>query len=202
MAKLVLYDFPVSTHARKVRMVMAEKGIAYDRINVDLRAGEQKRPEYLKLNPHGHVPTLMVDGTPLYESTAIIEYLDETQPNPPMLPKEPLARARARMIEEVVDSAFIGALRMVRLNTQVRAPEKRNAEELAEGRAAIAWHNAWFDRELAGKEFFCSSQMTVADIAAFCDLAFQKIIGVEIDPGHRHLVEWLARMESRPSSKA
>jgi glutathione S-transferase len=202
MAKLVLYDFPVSTHARKVRMAMAEKGIAYDRINVDLRAGEQKRPEYLKLNPHGHVPTLVVDGTPLYESTAIIEYLDETQPNPPMLPREPRARARARMIEEVVDSAFIGALRMVRLNTQVRAPEKRNAEELAEGRAAIAWHNAWFDRELAGKEFFCGSQMTVADIAAFCDLAFQKIIGVEIDPAHRHLVQWLARMESRPSSKA
>ncbi len=202
MAKLVLYDFPVSTHARKVRMVMAEKGIAYDKINVDLRAGEQKRPEYLKLNPHGHVPTLVVDGTPLYESTAIVEYLEETHPSPPILPKDPLERARARMIEEVIDSAFIGALRMVRLNTQVRPPEKRNAEELAEGHAAIAWHNQWFDQELAGKDFFCGSQMTVADIAAFCDLAFQKIIGVEIDPKHRHLLTWLARMESRPSSKA
>ncbi|MGH7905976.1 MAG: glutathione S-transferase family protein, partial [Candidatus Binataceae bacterium] len=61
MAKLTLYDFPVSTHARKVRIVLAEKGISYEKINVDLRAGEQKKPEYLKINPHGHVPTLVVD---------------------------------------------------------------------------------------------------------------------------------------------
>lgn len=93
---------------------------------------------------------------------------------------------------------------MARLSwlTLVWAPDKRNAEELEEGRKSIAWHKAWLDEELQEHDFFVNNQMTVADIAAFCDLGFQKLLGVEIDPKLKSLLVWCQRMESRPSATA
>ena len=202
MAHLVLYDFPRSSNARKVRMAMAEKGIACEKAKVDLAAGAQRKPDYLKLNPHGKVPTMMIDGTPIYESTAIIEYLEETHPNPPLLPKDPVARARVRAIEEVIDSNFLGALRLLRINTMVRPAAERNEKEIEEGKRQIAWHNEWLDRELQGRQFLGGDLFSVADIAAFCQIGFQRALGVDIDPKFKNLSAWWARVDARPCSKA
>ena len=92
------YGFWRSLAACRVRIALALKGVKAEEISVNLMQGEQLKPEYRAVNPLAVVPSLILDdgGTPLFESMAIIEYLDETHPQPPLLPKEPEGRARVR----------------------------------------------------------------------------------------------------------
>jgi maleylacetoacetate isomerase len=92
---MILHDFPLSSASFRVRIVLNLKGLAYEKRNYALRDGEQRAPEYLKLNPAGFVPALEVDGLVLGQSLAIIDYLDTLAPEPRMIPTEPRARARA-----------------------------------------------------------------------------------------------------------
>ncbi|MDH3239343.1 MAG: glutathione S-transferase family protein [Alphaproteobacteria bacterium] len=97
MAVFELYHGEISTCSQKVRVTLAEKGQAWTSHHLDLRKAEQHRPEYLKLNPNGVVPTLVVDGVPIIESSVIIQYLDELIPAPPLRPGDPLGRANMRL---------------------------------------------------------------------------------------------------------
>ena len=92
---MILHDFPLSSASFRVRIVLNLKGLAYEKRNYALRAGEQRAPAYLEINPAGMVPTLDVDGLRLGQSLAIIDYLDAIHPEPRMIPNEPIARARA-----------------------------------------------------------------------------------------------------------
>lgn len=94
---LQLYNQRTSCCAVKTRLALNEKGLEYESIILDLRAGDQFKPEYLKLNPNGIIPTLVHDGVPIIESTVINEYLDEVFPDPPLKPADPRARARMRV---------------------------------------------------------------------------------------------------------
>ena len=94
---LELYHNAMSVCAQKVRVVLAEKGITYTGHALDIRAGQTRTPAYLALNPNGVVPTLVVDGRPIIESTIICEYLDDAFPDVPLRPAEPLGRAAMRL---------------------------------------------------------------------------------------------------------
>src|SRR5437870_2014785 len=94
---ITLYDSPGSPCARRVRAVLLEKGLAWITRLVDLTRMEQKRPEYLALNPNGVVPTLVHGDRVLYESNVITEYLDDVFPEPPLYPRDPWGRAQAKM---------------------------------------------------------------------------------------------------------
>lgn len=98
------YGFWRSLAACRVRIALALKGIQAEEISVNLMQGEQLKPEYRAVNPLAVVPSLIPDdgGTPLFESMAIIEYLDETHPQPPLLPKDPKGRARVRGLAQIV----------------------------------------------------------------------------------------------------
>jgi maleylacetoacetate isomerase len=97
------YGFWRSLAACRVRIALALKGIAAEEISVNLMQGEQLKPDYRAVNPLGVVPSLVVDnGAPLFESLAIIEYLDETHPQPPLLPKDARGRARVRGLAQIV----------------------------------------------------------------------------------------------------
>lgn len=92
---MILHDFPLSSAAFRVRIVLNLKGLAYEKRNYALRAGEQRAPDYLAINPAGLVPALEVDGLHLGQSLAIIDYLDAIRPEPRMIPADPAERARA-----------------------------------------------------------------------------------------------------------
>ncbi|MGZ8268247.1 MAG: maleylacetoacetate isomerase [Burkholderiales bacterium] len=96
------YGFWRSLAACRVRIALALKGIVAEEISVNLMQGEQGKPEYLAVNPLGVVPALVDDGATLFESLAIIEYLDETQPQPPLLPHDARGRARVRALAQIV----------------------------------------------------------------------------------------------------
>lgn len=94
---LKLYHGTTSTCSKRVRICLAEKGLDWESVHIDLSRRENLDPEYLKLNPNGVVPTLIHDGRVLYESNFIIEYLDEEFPDVPLRPKDPYERARMRI---------------------------------------------------------------------------------------------------------
>jgi len=92
-----------SSASRRVRLCLAEKGLAYEGHSVDMLKGEQHAPEYLAMNPNGVVPTLIHDGRVLYESSTIAEYLDDVFPNPPLRPGDPYERAVMRNFVRYTD---------------------------------------------------------------------------------------------------
>jgi maleylacetoacetate isomerase len=97
------YGFWRSLAACRVRIALALKGVKAEEISVNLMQGEQLKPEYRAVNPQAVVPALILDdGSTLFESMAIIEYLDETHPEPPLLPKDPKGRARVRALAQIV----------------------------------------------------------------------------------------------------
>ena len=96
MSAIELYNAPQSTCSQKVRLTLAEKGLAFKEYRLKLFAGDQLRPEYLALNPNGVVPTVVHDGTPIIDSSVIMEYLDEVFPWPRLSPSDPKQRAEMR----------------------------------------------------------------------------------------------------------
>ncbi len=135
---LYLYQGSTSVCSVKVRLALAEKGLAYDGEVLDLQRGDQHRPDYAKLNPNEVVPTLVDDGKVIIESTLIIEYLDEAFPQPPLMPSDPYARALARLFMKKIDDYLHSACSTVTFATANRKVLiKKSPEELAAHLAKI-----------------------------------------------------------------
>jgi maleylacetoacetate isomerase len=97
-----LYTFWRSSAAYRARIALHLKGLPFDSVSKQLGAGEQRAPEFLELNPQGFVPALVDEGQVITQSLALIEYLDETHPLPPLLPPDPLGRARVRAMAQAI----------------------------------------------------------------------------------------------------
>ena len=102
MTDIVLHGYFRSTASYRVRIALNLKGIAYRQQSHHLRKGEQHAPDFLALNPQGFVPALEMDGAVLTQSLAICDYLEERQPTPPLLPADPLRRARVRAFAQII----------------------------------------------------------------------------------------------------
>jgi glutathione S-transferase len=113
---LVLYHAAHSTCSQKVRMVLHEKAVKFDTVQIDLGKKEQLKPDYLALNPNGVVPTLVDDGTPIIESSVICEYLDEKYPQNPLIPSDLIERARMRAWTHYIEEVAVGAIRVPSFN--------------------------------------------------------------------------------------
>ena len=145
MTDIVLNTFFRSSAAWRVRIALHLKGLGYAGAYRNFRDNAQRSPEYLSLNPQGLVPTLVVDGTPLTQSLAIIEYLDETYPAPALLPGDPIGKARVRAMAAIVASDIhpIGNLRVLQyLRTHFGQDED----------AVSAWYRHWVAEGFAALE--------------------------------------------------
>ena len=135
-----LYDFASSPNCQRVKIVLAEKDLPYEIVPIDLRAKEQKTPDFLKLNPNGKVPVLTDDDLVLYESCIINEYLEEKYPNPPLLPKDPAKKAKARILIDYGMAHLDGPYQKLRMEL-MKEPAERNqqvADSASSGTAIVA----------------------------------------------------------------
>lgn len=131
-----LYTYFRSSAAYRVRIALNLKGIACESVAVDLRPGAHRQPDYLALNPQGLVPALEDGGAVLGQSLAIIEYLEETHPQPPLLPRAALDRARVRSLALAI-ACDIHPLNNLRVLKYLRSP-------LGEDEAAVdTWYRHW-----------------------------------------------------------
>ena len=152
---IALYDAPGSPCARRVRAVLIEKGLSWTTRIVDLTRMEQKRPEYLALNPNGVVPTLVHGDRVLYESNVITEYLDDVFPEPPLYPRDPWARAQAKMwqafelamakdFRPLMYARVIGPYDRTRPRDEVLADARRSTDDPAH----LEWVRRVYDGEV------------------------------------------------------
>jgi len=111
-----LYNAPQSTCSQRVRFVFNAKKLPFDEVKLNLLEGDQLKPEYLKLNPNGVVPTLEHDGAIIIDSTVITEYLDEISPNDTFTPENPVERARMRALMHFIDEMPAAAVRVPTFN--------------------------------------------------------------------------------------
>lgn len=162
-----LYSYFRSSAAYRVRIALNLKGLAYETVSVHLvkDGGHNRRPEYRAVNPQMRVPALVIEsGEVLIQSLAIIEYLDETHPAPPFLPKDPVARAKARALADIV-ACDIHPLN----NTSPLRYLKRAMHQ--EQSAIDAWYHHWVTEGFEALEallepgpYSCGSAVTIADI--------------------------------------
>lgn len=201
-----LYD-SIGPNPRIVRMFMAEKGIEMPKQKVDLRGGENRKPEHLQRNPHGQLPTLELDdGSFLSEITAICEYLEEKQPEPAMIGATPEQRAECRMWTRRVDLNICEPLANgYRFGEGLKFFQSRIpvAPEASPGLKQIAANRLkWLDGQIEGRAFLCGERFTLADILLYCFLDFGAQVGQPLDPANANIAAWFARVAARPSVKA
>lgn len=194
-----LYDFLPCPFGQKVRIILAEKGLSYELVQIDLTQGEQRKPEFLRLNPFGRVPVLIDEDVTIYDSTIIAEYLEDEYPEPPLLPAigSSALRARARTWEDFADTSFTA--QVGQLMGEMGKPEgDRDPVRLQRSQTLIERALSFINHELQGQEYL-AQQFSVADIAFVPRLVVLKDLGVEPGQNRPNVEAWLNRMVERPS---
>lgn len=197
----------IGPNPRFVRMIMLEKGIEMPMEDVDLRGGENRQEEFLKVNPSGQCPALQLDnGSILAEVTAIAEYLDEVGGGASLVGDTPEERAETRMwtrradlnIVEPMLNGFRYSMGLKMFESRMRCLPEAAEGLKAQARDKLIWLNGLMD----GKQYMAGDRMTMADIFLFCMLDFAAGVGQKLDPEWTHLQAWFDRMASRPSAAA
>jgi glutathione S-transferase len=194
-----LYDFLPCPFGQKVRVVLAEKGLSYDLVQIDLTQNEQRKPEFLRLNPFGRVPVLMDEDVTVYDSTIIAEYLEDEYPEPPLLPPigSSALRARARMWEDFADTSFtpqVGQL-MAELTKNEGEQDASRVQRLQQ---SVERMLIFLNHELQGQDYL-TGQFSVADIAFVPRLVVLKDLGIDVAQNRANVDNWLKRMIDRQS---
>lgn len=191
----VYYGSP-SIYGRKVLTTLDEKGLDYEIKKMSFATQDHLKPEYLKLNPNGEIPTLVDDDRVIYESTAIMEYLDEEYPEPPLMPKDPYDRARVRMIDDFLDLHLHSAIRGCAIKyfhqQEITADDLKKIEE---GMKRM-------DVYLNGQKFLVGGAFSLADcsflpvIPSLIKFKFERFLN-----GSSAFLDYIERLKSRPGYK-
>ena len=197
-----LYTFPPAPNPRRLNTYLGEKGIRIPVQLVNLAKGEHKRPEILAKNPMGALPFLELDdGTILTESLAIMEYLEEIYPEPPLIGRTPLERAKTRRIERICELGVMSCVARIVHNTKSPLPGAVGRPAIAEqARTELPRVLRIVSGELGGRPFLAGDQPTIADCTLFGAWEFGRIFGVEFDPELHNLHRWHEAFLQRPSA--
>ncbi|HSP98624.1 MAG TPA: glutathione S-transferase family protein [Candidatus Dormibacteraeota bacterium] len=200
-----LYDSQTAPNPRRVRVFLAEKGIAVPIEQVDITMAVNRGPEFRAKNPLGTVPVLELDdGTCISESVAICRYFEETQPTPPLMGVDARDRAVVEMWQRRMELELFIPVAQVFRNSHPffagRIPQVAEWGEVSRKHAEATM--AWLDRELAGREFIAGPRYTIADVTALCGIDFGRVSKIRIAPEHANLSRWHAAVSARPSARA
>ena len=194
----ILYEHPLSPYAQKVKIALGEKGVAFETRMPDILGGSDQ-DTFLALNPRLEVPTLVDGEHAIFDSTVILEYVEERWPDPPLLPKTPAERARARMIEEVCDTYYEAInWAIMEIRAFQRATGDTAERLLARAAEQTAGVQAWLVRHLGAAPFFGGERFGWADCAAAPLVHASVTMGNA--PAHgMPLAAWHDRIVTRPT---
>lgn len=198
---LSFYYAPM-TSATRIHWALEELGVPYEKIKLDLASGDQRKPEYLALNPNGKVPLIVDDGTPIFESVAILIHLGETYGvEKGLYPAQAEKAARAQTLKWIAWGSITlmdGVTRILR-NTSDRFPaDEKNAKAAESAKKDVAACLEILDRELAGKEYLVGSSFTLADLSITAFGPFMMRLGVDLNP-YKNVNAWIGRSMQRPA---
>jgi glutathione S-transferase len=199
---LTFYYGAGSPFAWRVWLALEHKGVPYQGRLLSFDAGDLRTPELTAINPRRRVPAIVDDGFALYESAAIVEYLDERFEGAPLFPGDARQRALVRRIVSEVDSDYREPMERLVRQVFYLAPEGRDASEIAAGSAALAEELAFWERALA--EDFLAGELSAADYALYpmigLSLRMERlepavVVDAAIGPEVR---AWMRRIEALP----
>jgi glutathione S-transferase len=203
---MLLYHDPRAPNPRRVRIFLAEKGVAYDTIEVSIAASEHQTPEFRKKNPLALLPVLeLADGKILRESMAICRYIEELHPEPNLLGTDAWERAQIEQWNRHAELELLIPIAGVFRNTNAfwSGRIKQSSEYGAILRDVVGGRFDWLEGELAQRPYLAGPRFTVADITALCAIDFGKVSSLRINAEtHPQLAAWHARVGARPSAKA
>lgn len=206
---ITLYDCATAPSPRRARILLAEKGVPHESVQVDLRSGEQFGDAYRRINPQCTVPALRTEeGQLLTDNAAITAYIEARHPEPPLLGRTPLEKAeiaswnwRAEFegLQAVAEALRNGSPAMA--NRALPGPrDYAQIPELAQrGLARVQDFFATLEERLAGRDFIAGGGFSVADITAVVAVDFARVVKVKIGEHHPNLQRWRAAMGARPS---
>ena len=189
---MILYGYGLSTASYRVRIAMALKNLQYTSVVKNLRSGEHRLAEYLQVNVQGFVPALgLEDGVVLTQSVAIIEYLDELYPDPPLLPAEPLARARVRALTQAIASDIhpLNNLRVLRYLEDQLVMDKPTRDNWYRHWVNVGFEalERWLARDAATGRFCHGDAPTIADACLVPQVFNARRFSVDLNPYPRIL---------------
>jgi len=198
-----LYHYPLSPFSRKVRLCLAEKKIEVEL--VEERYWEQS-PEFLRRNPAGMIPVLKHGSLMMSESQAICEYLEETHPTPPLMPRDPEGRYEVRRLVAWFDGKFNDEVTTKLLGERVFRKIKGNgypdSANVKAGAKAIKFHLDYMAWLLDKRRWLAGNEMTMADFAAAAHLSCLDYIS-DVDWNRSEVVkDWYAKIKSRPAFRS
>ena len=206
---ITLYDCATAPSPRRARIFLAEKGLAHDTVQVDLRSGEQLGEAYRRINPQCTVPALRTqEGLLLTDNAAIAAYLEARYPSPPLLGETPEEKAEIaswnwRMEFEgllAIAEALRNSATAMANRALPGAVDYPQIPALAErGLLRVGQFFAMLNERLAGRDFIATDRFSVADITAVVAVDFARVVKHKPGEQHPHLLRWRAAMAARPS---
>jgi glutathione S-transferase len=207
MSEPVVFGAAYSVYVRMVRLALAEKGVPYRLVDVDIFASGGPPADYLERHPFGRIPAFEHDGFRLYESGAITRYVDEAFPGPALQPAEPRRRARVNQVIGLLDSYAYRTLVWDIFVERVRAPQHGRAPDEARIAAALPRAARCLDalQDLMGDgPFLAGTALSLAELHAAPIFAYFRLApeGADLLARHARLQEWWDRIAVRPSLAA
>jgi glutathione S-transferase/RNA polymerase-associated protein len=194
---MILHAHPISPYAQKVMIALAEKGVPYESRMPDFVGGDMRA--FAKLNPRLEAPVLEDGELAVFDSTIILEYVEERWPAPPLLPKRAAERARVRMIEEICDSYYEPIVwGLLEIQGFKRATGELAERMIARAAAQLAGANAWLEWQLGDRHYFNGDAFGWGDIAVAPFIEWALARRHPPAPESR-LGGWFARVRERPS---
>jgi glutathione S-transferase len=180
-----------------VKIALHEKGLAYERVTLVLARKDQKRPEFLKLNPYGKVPVIDDGGQVLFESCIINEYLEEKYPTPSLMPKDPYLRGRGRLLVDYALNYMHEPYWALR-GEMLKPASERNAAVIEEKHRSLRDLLQYLEADLGDRPYFLG-ELSLTDIAIVPRALRMEAYGALPTPSLPRLNAWLERIKARPS---
>ena len=197
---IVLYEHPLSPYAQKIKIALREKGIEFESKTPDVSGGGFGGSEFLQANPRAELPTLIDGNVKIFDSTIILEYIEEKWSEPPLLPSNPAERAYVRTIEEVMDTYYepinwgLGEIDFFgRAKGELADKIVENAKQQA------AKCRQWLAKQLGDREWFNGDRFGWSDLCVVPHISVSSIAFGIAPEANSPLADWFKRVSVRPS---